>query len=91
MQVISSGWAVSSAIILLSIGLYEHRKLHFCAYRCLSLLRSSLTFSIGSSDLYYSFGCLGGQSGMILSWINELCSNDQEERALAVGAANDFA
>lgn len=46
---------------------------------------------MGSSDLYYSFGCLGGQSGLILSWINELCSNDQEERALAVGAANDFA
>lgn len=32
-----------------------------------------------------------GAGPLILSWINEICSDDTEKRALLVAAGNDFA
>jgi ACS family pantothenate transporter-like MFS transporter len=32
-----------------------------------------------------------GAGPLILSWINEICSDDTEKRAIILAAANDFA
>lgn len=41
--------------------------------------------------LYYLTGLTGGLSGLFFAWANELCSSDNEERALVVVLMNDLA
>ncbi|KAL2075029.1 hypothetical protein VTL71DRAFT_8809 [Oculimacula yallundae] len=42
--------------------------------------------------MVYWFSNIGGGAGpLILTWINEICSEDTEKRALLVAAGNDFA
>lgn len=52
----------------------------------LSLPRLALPSTIHSPSLHQS-----GAGPLILSWINEICSDDTEKRALIVGLANDLA
>lgn len=36
-------------------------------------------------------GCGGGLSGLIMAWGHEICSDDNEERALVIGTMNEMA
>ncbi|KAH9014762.1 MFS general substrate transporter [Lactarius pseudohatsudake] len=40
---------------------------------------------------YYFTGCMGGLSGLIMAWVNELNSHDNEKRAFVVASCNMFA
>ncbi|KAF2673075.1 putative MFS transporter Liz1/Seo1 [Microthyrium microscopicum] len=40
---------------------------------------------------YILGGMGGGLSGLIMAWGNEICSNDNEERAIVVGSMNEMA
>ncbi|KAI9507764.1 MFS general substrate transporter, partial [Russula earlei] len=40
---------------------------------------------------YYFTGCMGGLSGLIMAWVNELNSNDNEKRAFLVASCNMWA
>ncbi|EFX04399.1 major facilitator superfamily transporter [Grosmannia clavigera kw1407] len=56
------------------------------------LLRMPLYSDIHGRKIVYWLSNIGmGAGPLILSWINEICSNDTEKRALLVGAANDLA
>ncbi|KAG4416248.1 hypothetical protein IFR04_010594 [Cadophora malorum] len=58
-----------------------------------ALLRQLPLYSdITQRKLVYWFSMIGNGAGpLILSWINEICSDDTEKRALLVAAGNDFA
>ncbi|CAG8222838.1 unnamed protein product [Penicillium nalgiovense] len=45
----------------------------------------------GRMVIYWLSNIGGGAGPLILSWINEICSNDTEKRALLVAMANDLA
>ncbi|ORY32279.1 major facilitator superfamily domain-containing protein [Naematelia encephala] len=45
----------------------------------------------GHYALYWLSNIGGGAGPLILSWINEICSDDSEKRAILVAAANDLA
>jgi ACS family pantothenate transporter-like MFS transporter len=45
----------------------------------------------GRKVLYWLSNLGGGAGPLILSWINEICSDDTEKRALLVAAGNDLA
>ncbi|KAL5390781.1 hypothetical protein PMIN02_006886 [Paraphaeosphaeria minitans] len=45
----------------------------------------------GRKVLYWLSGLGNGAGPLILSWINEICSDDTEKRALLVAAGNDLA
>jgi ACS family pantothenate transporter-like MFS transporter len=36
-------------------------------------------------------GCGGGLSGLCMAWAHEICSDDNEERAIVVGSMNEMA
>ncbi|PVH82352.1 MFS general substrate transporter [Cadophora sp. DSE1049] len=57
------------------------------------LLRQLPLYSdLTQRKLVYWFSMIGNGAGpLILSWINEICSDDTEKRALLVAAGNDFA
>jgi sugar phosphate permease len=40
---------------------------------------------------YIIAGCGGGLSGLCMAWAHEICSDDNEERALVVGTMNELA
>ena len=40
---------------------------------------------------YFLAGCSGGISGLIFAWTHEICSDDNEERALVTGSINEAA
>lgn len=40
---------------------------------------------------YLLAGCLGGISGLLYAWTHEICSDDNEERALVTGSINEAA
>ncbi|KAI0301693.1 MFS general substrate transporter [Multifurca ochricompacta] len=40
---------------------------------------------------YYFTGCMGGLSGLIMAWVNELNSHDNEKRAFIVASCNMWA
>ncbi|GAA5953681.1 hypothetical protein JCM8115_004121 [Rhodotorula mucilaginosa] len=59
---------------------------------CLTLANIPLYKHItGHFVLYYLTQVTGGMSGLLFSWANEICSADNEERALVVALMNDFA
>ncbi|GAA5883693.1 hypothetical protein JCM3774_002955, partial [Rhodotorula dairenensis] len=59
---------------------------------CLTLANLPLYKHItGHFVLYYLTQVTGGMSGLLFSWMNEICSSDNEERAFTVAAANDLA
>jgi sugar phosphate permease len=45
----------------------------------------------GTIVLYWFAGVGEGAGPLILSWLNEICSDDTEKRAIVVAAANDLA
>lgn len=45
----------------------------------------------GRKVVYWLSNIGNGAGPLILSWINEICSDDTEKRALLVAAGNDFA
>ncbi|KAK3304729.1 major facilitator superfamily domain-containing protein [Chaetomium strumarium] len=56
------------------------------------MLKMPLYTNIRGRMIVYWLSQLGNGAGpLILSWINEICSNDTEKRALLVAAGNDFA
>ncbi|KAK7417425.1 hypothetical protein QQX98_004544 [Neonectria punicea] len=56
------------------------------------LRQMPLYSSIHGRKIVYWLSQIGlGAGPLILSWINEICSDDTEKRALLVGMANDFA
>lgn len=40
---------------------------------------------------YILGGCSGGLSGLCMAWAHEICSDDNEERAIVVGSMNEMA
>ncbi|GAA5988817.1 hypothetical protein JCM10908_006183 [Rhodotorula pacifica] len=59
---------------------------------CLTLANIPLYKHIkGHFVLYYLTQVTGGMSGLLFSWANEICSTDNEERALVVALMNDLA
>ncbi|GAA6041481.1 hypothetical protein JCM8097_001897 [Rhodosporidiobolus ruineniae] len=64
----------------------------FNAAICLSLLGLPLYRYIPSHFfLYYMTNVGGGMSGLLFSWASEICSTDNEERALVISAMNNMA
>ncbi|KAL2157232.1 hypothetical protein VTH06DRAFT_6272 [Thermothelomyces fergusii] len=57
------------------------------------ILREMLLYeNITGRMVVYWLSRIGSGAGpLILSWINEICSDDTEKRAILVAAANDFA
>ncbi|AEO71834.1 uncharacterized protein THITE_2148444 [Thermothielavioides terrestris NRRL 8126] len=56
------------------------------------LLKMPLYTNIRGRMVVYWLSNIGNGAGpLILSWINEICSDDTEKRALLVAAGNDFA
>jgi hypothetical protein len=48
--------------------------------------------NINGRKIVYWLSQIGAGAGpLILTWINEICSDDTEKRALLVAAGNDFA
>ncbi|KAL2145889.1 hypothetical protein VTI28DRAFT_5971 [Corynascus sepedonium] len=62
-----------------------------CAF-AIVLRQMPLYENINGRMIVFWFSRIGGGAGpLILSWINEICSDDTEKRAILVAAANDFA
>lgn len=40
---------------------------------------------------YILSGCSGGLSGLIMAWAHEICTDDNEERALVIATMNEIA
>ncbi|KAL5385060.1 hypothetical protein DPSP01_004873 [Paraphaeosphaeria sporulosa] len=58
----------------------------------IAMWRMPLYSDIEGRKVLYWLSALGNGAGpLILSWINEICSNDTEKRALLVAAGNDLA
>lgn len=45
----------------------------------------------GHFAIYWIMKCGQGSGPLILAWINEICADDSEKRAILVAAGNDFA
>ncbi|EIN08776.1 MFS general substrate transporter [Punctularia strigosozonata HHB-11173 SS5] len=59
---------------------------------CISLANLPVHSKIPSHFvLYYMTNIGGGMSGLHFAWANEICTADNEERALVVASMNDFA